>query len=894
MTELRVFPYPGRSLSRRVVKPPCDSVRFGLNRASEPEEERTSLAATPAQWLQAYANPRFSALQHSNPSASLPESEESSSASKIFKAYRQFAIEEIPESSKPQTMTFWQYLRELERKPTPYLRSSSKYTVDAMEYYGTEKASVLGQEITRFNLVKRPWRSSMLQDQTNLEGQEIALDQIHGILKQFATQKTADKMIVLHGPNGSGKNEIMNTLFQALENYSKQDAGARYTFSWVFSRGDELKPITMPTPQGGKSLSGKPSALQAPGLIPSERIALKIPANLNTNPVFLLPAEDRVKLLQRLYQEGKIDKNFNADFVIEGGRLDSNSKAIFDALMERYKGDIVKVFSHVQVERWTLSKQHGRGLSTIQSGPVYNAGLQPITGKLNLELLPSSLYTAGVHLVKGSIPDASGGHVQLTDMLKKHPEELKFLLETAQTGMISIQDPRNPGGNHEEQLDAIFWADVNDKDIIGHILKDPAYESLQKRFRYVQVPYIREYKKEAETYRFKLKQMLQPERHITPHALEAFALWATMTRLFTPTRDWEEYKKIPGLSDAISGKGSQPMSILEKALLYQGENPNSHETDPGKQKYNTERLELLRKHLGKIAKEHNYGVGKTKFLFYEGGNGLSIREAREMLEEAASLSPDRCFSVMEVFKSLNESIKHGLPYFEELSHYFKEAQSKNIPGAPSGKPPHPEALLNQVEGHVQRQIQSEIKAALGIYRTTEEHTDKLLKYIEHVKALMNKQSVAARFRSPTYSDEGPDKDFILEMERVIKPQDLGTDTFRREKILSKRASWDRKLSPVENIKKLYKDELLQMLAQDEQANRETLRNFKEDIQHYWRHPEDFKVELLQGTAKHRATRLHRALGILAPEHPKDGEHAYCSKCLPEIISWAFDEHQSKH
>src|SRR2546422_879006 len=43
-----------------------------------------------------------------------------------------------------------------------------------------------------------------------------------------------NRLILLHGPNGSAKSSIVNALKRAMEVYSRESAGALYQTNWVF------------------------------------------------------------------------------------------------------------------------------------------------------------------------------------------------------------------------------------------------------------------------------------------------------------------------------------------------------------------------------------------------------------------------------------------------------------------------------------------------------------------------------------------------------------------------------------------------------------------------------------------------------------------------------------
>ena len=67
-----------------------------------------------------------------------------------------------------------------------------------------------------------------------LIGQEHVQEEIHRALSNFAREGRPNRLVLLHGPNGSAKSTIVGCLMRALEHYSTLDEGALYRFNWVF------------------------------------------------------------------------------------------------------------------------------------------------------------------------------------------------------------------------------------------------------------------------------------------------------------------------------------------------------------------------------------------------------------------------------------------------------------------------------------------------------------------------------------------------------------------------------------------------------------------------------------------------------------------------------------
>ena len=50
-----------------------------------------------------------------------------------------------------------------------------------------------------------------------------------------------NKLILLHGPNGSAKSTFIRCLGRGLEHYSTLEEGALYRFSWIFPASKSTK-----------------------------------------------------------------------------------------------------------------------------------------------------------------------------------------------------------------------------------------------------------------------------------------------------------------------------------------------------------------------------------------------------------------------------------------------------------------------------------------------------------------------------------------------------------------------------------------------------------------------------------------------------------------------------
>ena len=69
----------------------------------------------------------------------------------------------------------------------------------------------------------------------------------NAMIMDFKKNGFTDKLILLHGPNGSAKTSTVEKIAHAIELYSQQDEGAVYKFNWIFPNDTDLLPKTLNT-----------------------------------------------------------------------------------------------------------------------------------------------------------------------------------------------------------------------------------------------------------------------------------------------------------------------------------------------------------------------------------------------------------------------------------------------------------------------------------------------------------------------------------------------------------------------------------------------------------------------------------------------------------------------
>lgn len=595
-------------------------------------------------------------------------------------------------------LSFDEYLELLKSEPARQLRSSSQYLADMMDHFGRDGK--------RFRLFDQTFADNRFK----LVGQEQVQDQIYQILQSFIREGANNKLILLHGPNGSAKSSIVACLMRGLEEYSNRNEGATYRFHWVF-------PVDR-FGKGGLGLSSGATSkdddgIQSYGKLGDADIAARISCELRDHPIFLIPQKQRAAFLAEL----KLPKEFIVSEYVQKGDLSHKSKKIFEALLRSYKGDYRKVLRHVQVERFYISKRYRDGAVTIEPQMHVDATAHQVTMDKSASMLPSSLHFLSLFDLGGDLVDGNRGMVEYNDMLKRPIDAYKYLLTTTETGTVSIQgttafiDSVLVGTCNEAQLDAFK--------------EYPDFPSFRARLELVRVPYLLDYKKESEIYQTHVRR-LAGDKHVAPHVLESAALWAVLCRLKKPNAS-----HYPGNFAYLVNS----ITPIEKAKLYaEGAMPTRLSSDERKN---------LKSHLEDIRAEYA-GVP-----YYEGRIGPSPREMKIILFNALERNDKEILSPLGLFAELDDFVKRTSEY-----DYLREDVVEGYHDCRN--------FISTVRDVYLDDLDSEVRSCLGVH-DERQYESFLKRYIQHVTAYLKKEKVR---NTHTDKMENPDQVLMDEFEKV--------------------------------------------------------------------------------------------------------------------------------
>ncbi|MBL7716469.1 MAG: hypothetical protein JNL01_13470 [Bdellovibrionales bacterium] len=638
--------------------------------------------------------------------------------------------------SNRRVLSFEEYLSLVAESPTLHLRGSSRYAVEMMDFYG--KTAVKdpslyagsGGQIYRFKIFDA-WSDGLNR---KVVGQESVQTQIYNSLKSFARQGVNNKMLLLHGPNGSAKSSLIQSLMAGLERYSHENTGALYSFSWVFPVEKAVK--------GGIGLGGysggstKESTLTTYAKLPDEEVLARIPCELRDHPFLLIPASQRKSALAKFIGDAKVEELWaQMPHYLTRGDLSHRNKLIFDALMTANNGDLKKVLMHIQVERFYLSRRYREGLVTIEPQMHVDAQYQMLTMNRSLGSLPPSLQSLNLFSLSGDLIDGNRGLVEYSDLLKRPIDSFKYLLIACETGSVNV-------GNSIAHLDTLLMGSTNELQLDA-FKEFPDFMSFKARIELIKVPYLLSVTEEKEIYQPDLEQVNQ-EKHVAPHTDWALALWAVLTRLKKPN----SINYPPNISSIVSS-----MTPLQKSSLYSdGEVPEN---------LNAEDRKVLRAAIRKLKEE--YGA----IPYYEGRMGASPREMKSILHAAAQNSEFSCLTPLAVMRELEEFVKRVTEY-EFLKQDVKDGY-------------HDAAeFISVVRNEYLNVIDREVRDCMGLYDRNQ-WEDFIKKYVQHVALAIKKEKI----KNPiTGKMEDPDYALIDEFEKIVQAPKEGAerDSFRQNMI----------------------------------------------------------------------------------------------------------------
>lgn len=639
-------------------------------------------------------------------------------------------------------LSFAEYLQAFVAEPELLSRNAAQYLCDMLKSFGTTEDAprAIRKKTRRFKL----FAEQRGKFRPPIVGQQQAQEHLFQVLEQFVRQGKVDKLIMLHGPNGSSKSSTIEMIASGLEEYSRTTEGATYRFNWIFPNekiaSDFAQTDRKNVAIGFGDTGGKRSDLPSYAHISEEDTMCKIVSEFKENPLFLLPVEERIALFQKAFtaRNGRAPRPDEIPPSLEIGALSAKSRKILDALVVAYKGDFEKALKHVQVERFIMSARYRTGIATVEPQMNIDATDRQLTMDKNLQNLPAVLQNMRLFEPSGELIDANRGFIEFSDLLKRPTEAFKYLLTTIEKMQLNL-----PSGI--ASLDMIMFATSNEKHLDA-FKSSPDWPSFKGRIELVRVPYLMSSIDEAQIYREDAR-IIEHTKRIGPHTLDLLAKWAVLTRLRQPDPEAYEF----GVRGLIS-----KLDPFEKLALYDNE-----ESD---QKFTVDERRLLRKLCPLIQAECQSSVA------YEGRFGASPREMKMLLYFAAQNPTYDMVSALAIFEEIERMLKDRTVYdylqFETRGHYHDVAE-----------------FLKFIRRQYAERFHEEFLSSLNLYDESQ-YLAAFRKYLSHVVATLKGEKIE---NAITGTLEDPSEKVMEEIESLL--DQTQNRAALREGMIAKMASW---------------------------------------------------------------------------------------------------------
>lgn len=630
-----------------------------------------------------------------------------------------------------RVLSFSEYLDLFASDPVRHARDASRYLRDCFDHYGTVSVEQPWGRFTRWRLFDLPWDPT--QAHHALIGQEQVQEEIYRAISNFVREGRANRLVLLHGPNGSAKSTIVACIMRALEDYSTIDEGMLYRFNWVFPSSKTLRGSL------GFGQKEATSTVASFAHLPDDQIDAKLLVEVRDHPLFLIPVSERRALLERLAKEkngGTPSEGF-CDWILRG-ELSHKSQSVFEALLSSYNGSYTEVLKHVQVERFFISQRYRVGAVTIGPQMSVDAAERQITMDRSLGALPASLQAVTLYEAKGELVDAAGGILEFSDLLKRPLDTFKYLQLSIETGEVALTQ-------QNVTLNCVMMGSANELHLDA-FREHPEFASFRGRLELLRTPYLRSFVHEQRIYDTHVVPHIR--RHVAPHATEMAAQFAVLTRMRKPNTD--KYSR--ALSNALSG-----LTAVEKMDLYAtGRAPERLEPDAQK---------VLQAGVREVFEESD------SYPIYEGRIGASPREMRVVLLDAAQSAVFKCLSPLGVLDEIDQLCQRKAE-FEWLQ---QDTQAGGYHDVKLFRETLLSRLLTSWEG--------ELYASSGI--VAEEQYDELFeKYVQHVSVWVKKERIRNKV---TGEYEEPDEGMMRELERLLDVKGDAQDA--RKQMISAIAAW---------------------------------------------------------------------------------------------------------
>jgi len=621
-----------------------------------------------------------------------------------------------------------------------------KYLLEAIESMGTRTVIEEGEERERYRFFDDPANDG----EHAILGNTAVLNGFVDDLRTIAADRgKREKIIWFDGPTATGKSELKRCLINGLREYSKTDAGRRYTVEWNVASATEDRGLSY-----GDEVDREDDWYESP---------------VQSHPLSVFPEGVRSTILADLSEEGRVPIRVDAG-------LDPFCREAYDVLEERYRRNGgTNLFSSITDPRHLRVKNYvvdvGRGIGVLHSeddgSPKERLVGSWMPGMLR-ELDSRGRKNPQAFSYDGVLSQGNG-LLTIVEDASQHADLLRKLLNVPDEGRVKLD--KGIGMDIDTQLLIISNPDLDVEldQYADRNGRDPL-KALKRRLDKHEFGYLTNLSLEAELIRRELTSETAVweaegyadlearvreglplsmrdgqggvvERELAPHTVEAAALYSVVTRL-----------------DGEDTPGSR--GLVDKALLF----------DQGYLQEGDERID----------------ADEFEFDGDDGSHGVPVTYTRDVIADLLQSNADRQHPDLPVERVvMPDDVLDAMAEGLSTAPVFSRAEAAEY-----------ENRLAVVKSHVYDRQEADVLDALLAEKGVDEDT--VAEYVEHVFAWANDDQVD--------TDRGPvDPDPLLM--KVFETEHLGrfgedaydgatpaarVEEFRREKVITaiNRYAWE--------------------------------------------------------------------------------------------------------
>jgi len=621
-----------------------------------------------------------------------------------------------------------------------------KYLLEAIESMGTRTVIEEGEERERYRFFDDPANDG---EHAILGNTDVLNGFVNDLRTIAADRGKREKIIWFDGPTATGKSELKRCLINGLREYSKTEAGRRYTVEWNVASATEDRGLSY-----GDEVDREDDWYESP---------------VQSHPLSVFPEGVRSAILSDLNEDDHVPTRVEAD-------LDPFCREAYDVLEERYRRNGgTNLFSsitdprHLRVKNYVVDVGTGIGVLHSEDDGTPKERLVGSWMPGMLRELDSRGRKNPQAFSYDGVLSQGNGLLTIVEDAAQHADLLRKLLNVPDEGRVKLD--KGIGMDIDTQLLIISNPDLDAEldQYADRNGRDPL-KALKRRLDKHEFGYLTNLSLEAELIRRELTTETAVweaegyadlearvregltlsmrdgrggvvERELAPHTVEAAALYSVVTRL-----DGEDTPGTHGL--------------VEKALLF----------DQGYLQEGDERIE---------AEEFDFDGD-------DGSHGVPVTYTRDVIADLLQTDADRQHPDLPVERVvMPDDVLDAMAEGLSEAPVFSRAEAAEY-----------ENRLAIVKSHVYDRQEADVLDALLAEKGVDEET--VAEYVEHVFAWANDEQVDA--------DRGPVEPDPLLM-KVFETEHLGrfgedaysgaepasrVEEFRREKVITaiNRYAWE--------------------------------------------------------------------------------------------------------